>query len=178
MPIEIRPANESDFEGIMTVARASLGFAYRDIYDEAHLQEFLPIHYGPKRLSELLVRARLGSTLFNVAVDGTEVVGFACAGQTAGGLELHRLYAHPAVIGKGIGKRLLESVEAFARSCGFTTYYCFVHSRNEVAKQFYLRAGFRHLERRDREEDWWMHKRLEPRWKEVPRLLRRIAARV
>lgn len=154
----------------------SSAYAYRGIYDERYLNDFIPKHYGPHRLEALMERVRSGSMLFDVALKDGRVIGFACAGDSPSGMELHRLYVCPEVIGKGVGKALLLRVEEFVRRKGFSRYFCFVHANNEVGKQFYLRAGFRQLKRLGTPDNLRLQKRIGSRWLDVRRRLRDLSA--
>jgi len=174
--LEILSLQPEHFTGIFEVAMRSSEFAYEAIYDSNYLTDFISRHYGPQRLSKLMEHVHGDTMMFDVAVQDSQVIGFACAGDSPAGMELHRLYVRPEAIGKGIGKALLLRVEEFVRRKGFSTYFCFVHAANEVGKQFYLRAGFRHLKWLDTSEDWRMQKRIASRWVDLRRQLHELRA--
>ena len=95
-----------------------------------------------------------------MAVDGEEIIGFCNIGLTPQGAQLFRIYLHPTAIGQGIGATMLQRGEQFIRTHSHTTYFCFVHSRNELGKRFYERQGFQHRVELDQEEEWYMEKQL------------------
>jgi len=86
------------------------------------------------------------------------VLGLCCAGTAYKGVELHRLYLHPAMLGRGLATALLTRLERYCVANGAWACYCYVHKDNELGKRFYLRHGFVHLARKDTEEDWRMAK--------------------
>lgn len=88
-------------------------------------------------------------TLFLVAEVENEPVGFVVvdAGwrdwndRRVG--EIHELAVAPAYWGKGIGRRLLEAALEHIRNQGVHKAGLWVGARNERARAFYRRAGFR-----------------------------------
>jgi ribosomal protein S18 acetylase RimI-like enzyme len=97
---------------------------------------------------------------FAVAENETEVIGFCNIGQTQQGVELFRIYMLPEFVGQGIGGFLLSKGEQYLRKQGFSSYFCFVHSVNEVGKRFYEKQGFHHVAERDHNDEWFMEKQL------------------
>jgi ribosomal protein S18 acetylase RimI-like enzyme len=63
---------------------------------------------------------------------------------------------------QGIGTELIRRVEEELRAQSVSQYFCFVHSRNEIGKAFYLKHSFVHVPERDSpaESDWCMEKTL------------------
>ncbi len=53
---------------------------------------------------------------------------------------------------------MIELGEEYVIKSGSKKYFCFVHNRNEIGKQFYLRKGFRHIADNDHEDEWFMEK--------------------
>lgn len=58
-------------------------------------------------------------------------------------INLHDLAVHPAFRGQGIGRKLLNAVEEYARSTGCCRLTLEVRVDNEPAKNLYLSEGFR-----------------------------------
>jgi putative acetyltransferase len=75
---------------------------------------------------------------FFVAEEDRVVVGFGELGQEAG--EIQGLYVSPEVAGRGVGRRLLSTLEERARAYGLESLRL-TSSLNAVS--FYERAGFR-----------------------------------
>lgn len=57
--------------------------------------------------------------------------------------ELHELVVHPDYQGRGIGRRLLEVAEEYARRCGRDTLDLWVGEHNDRAIRLYERFGFK-----------------------------------
>ncbi|MGL4511712.1 MAG: GNAT family N-acetyltransferase [Lacipirellulaceae bacterium] len=112
---------------------------------------------GGQRLADG-VRARLAeglrshpTTLAWLAYRGPEPVGVAVAFlgfSTFAALPLlnvHDLAVVPSVRGLGVGRRLLEAVEAEARALGCCKVTLEVLEGNDAARGLYERMGFRHV---------------------------------
>ena len=157
----IRPIDESDALGIYNVAIEAWHFTYSTIFDRPFIEDFVNRHYAPEATLSLFSRIRSGSMFFDVAESESKVVGFCNIGIHDRSAQLYRIYLLPAFIGQGIGKRFLELGEAFVASrAGIDSYFCFVHERNEIGKRFYLHSGFKHISEKDKEQEWFMEKRL------------------
>ncbi|MEO7094859.1 MAG: GNAT family N-acetyltransferase [Polyangiales bacterium] len=66
--------------------------------------------------------------------------------------ELKRLYLHGTARGRGLGQRLYEHAEAFARAAGYTTIWLDSSRRFSQARRLYERNGFVLLD--ELENDW------------------------
>jgi putative acetyltransferase len=66
--------------------------------------------------------------------------------------ELKRLYVRPDHRSTGLGQRLYEHAEQFARAAGYTSFWLKSSRRFEKAQRLYERNGFTLLERL--ENDW------------------------
>lgn len=81
------------------------------------------------------VRRKIAATAAYVAVHGGEIAGFAALD----GAEVDQLYVGPDHGGTGVARRLLEAVEADARSSGLTELTAVASLR---ARPVFLRLGF------------------------------------
>ena len=156
----IRPLRELDAPGIHTVALEAWRHTYRTIFDERFIEDFVNRHYAPEATLSLFPRIRSGSMFFDVAEYESRVIGFCNIGINNQSAELYRIYLLPAFIGQGIGQRFLERGEAFVAEHGIGSYFCFVHKNNEIGKRFYVRSGFKHISENDKDDEWFMEKRL------------------
>lgn len=106
--------------------------------------------YTTPGVEVILERFNEGTTW--VAVDGEEIVG------TVSGLpETDRFYVRsmavkPGFQGGGMGRRLLETLESFARKAEFTTLYLYTTFALPAAKRLYERNGFRTIRDSPQEE--------------------------
>lgn len=90
---------------------------------------------------------------FWVADDGGSVVGTVAIRPKAGGTcELKRLYLSPALRGAGLGQRLYDHAERFAREAGYDAIWLDSSRRFSRAHKLYERNGFALIKRVD--NDW------------------------
>ncbi len=154
----VRPLQTSDAPKIHAVALEAWQHTYREIFDQQYIEDFVNRNYSEKAIVSLFPRIQSGSMFFDVAERGSTIIGFCNLGINNQSAELYRIYLLPAFIGRGIGRKMLESCEAFVAGRGRNSYFCFVHKGNEVGKRFYLKSGFRHIPEKDREDEWFMEK--------------------
>jgi len=82
------------------------------------------------------------------------------------GIEIVRLYAEQSVIGKGIGRALMQSSIDLAREKGLQWIWLGVWEHNHRAQAFYRKWGFEEFGNHvffvglDAQTDLWMRKRL------------------
>ena len=132
--MRIRAAREQDAGRIADVfCSARAGMAY------------LPRLHTDAETRAWIAEVVLGTSEVLVADDGGRVVGFEALGDGV----LEHLYLHPAAQGQGHGTRLL--VEAKERRP--TGLRLWVFQRNEGARRFYERHGFRCLRLTDGEDN-------------------------
>ena len=83
------------------------------------------------------------------------------------GMEIERIYVDAAFQGKGIGARMLEALEALARTAGMRYLWLGVWQKNPGAIRFYERHGFEIFGEHpyyigsDRQMDWLMRRELD-----------------
>ena len=158
--VAIRPIRESDALAIYTVALEAWRYTYRTIFDQQFIENFVNRNYAPEAILSLFPRIQSSSMFFHVAEYESKVIGFCHIGINQQSAELYRIYLLPAFIVQGIGQRFLELGEAFIVEHGIDSYSCFVHKNNEIGKGFYLHSGFKHISEKDKEDEWFMEKRL------------------
>jgi len=158
--VVIRPIKESDAPSIHAVALEAWRHTYRTIFDQQFIENFVNRNYAPEAILSLFPRIQSGAMFFHVAEYESKVIGFCNIGINKQSAELYRIYLLPVFIGQGIGRRFLELGEVFVGEHGIDSYFCFVHKNNEIGKQFYLNSGFKHISEKDKEDEWFMEKRL------------------
>jgi ribosomal protein S18 acetylase RimI-like enzyme len=154
----VRPLQESDAPEIHAVALAAWQYTYHKIFDQKFIENFVNRNYAEEAITSLFPRIQSGSMFFDVAEQGSRIIGFCNLDINNQSAELYRIYLLPAFIGRGIGQKMLELCENFVREHGWNSYFCFVHKDNEIGKRFYLKSGFRHILERDKEDEWFMEK--------------------
>ncbi len=153
-PVRIRalePADVAAVTALVTEVLAEFGFTAQVGGVEEDLREVRDRYGGGK--AGFWVAERDGIVVGTVAVRPKE--GGAC--------ELKRLYLRPAERGTGLGQRLYEHAEAFARAAGYERIWLDSSRRFERAHRLYQRNGFVLLESLDNDwEDDVYEKRLPP----------------
>ena len=76
-----------------------------------------------------------------VAVDDEGVLAFVAWDDSTG--EIRRLYTHPRAWGRGAGRALLDRALAALREAGVERAWLHTEERNEGARRFYERLGWR-----------------------------------
>lgn len=139
--ILFRKAKEEDLQVISDLAEEIWPQVYNEYLSEAQLRYMLDLMYNK---GELLAQLQQGYT-FLIAEDGSKDVGFACSSledpltQT---YKLHKLYVLPEMHGKGVGKILINEIKNLAQRNGGKFLQLNVN-RNNNAKDFYLKGGFK-----------------------------------
>lgn len=110
----------------------------------ASIRELCGGHYGADEIEawarprqpEFYVAA-IESKEFYVAEEGAEIIGFGTLNQADG--EVEAVYVHPQAVRRGVGMKLLLTLEGRARESGLRSLHLCA-SLNGIA--FYERAGF------------------------------------
>ncbi|WP_280537044.1 GNAT family N-acetyltransferase [Halopenitus sp. POP-27] len=142
--MDLRAATPNDVEAIRSVARASMNDSYGHAVSESVLSGSIDEWYDP---SELAADVDSSRTVFPVAVDDGEVVGFAESyvvdrRERVG--EIDWLHVHPDHRGAGIGHRLLARVEETLRDRDVDRIEGRVLAANESGTRFYEEEGYDH----------------------------------
>lgn len=141
MNIEIRQARESDLDTLLIFEKGIVETErpFGDMLKEGE------IHYYD--LAELI---RSDSAEVLVALVDSEVAGSGYGKIVTAKdylkftdyLHLGFMYVKPAFRGRGINKKILDSLIAWAKNRGITEVRLEVYEKNTVAKTAYLKAGF------------------------------------
>lgn len=156
--IIIRSLEEEDASNIHAVALEAWIYTYRLIFESQFIEEFVGKNYSPKAILSLFPRLKSQTMSFDVAERESKIIGFCNIGIHEQTAELYRIYLLPNYIGQGIGQRLLQHGEKFIAEKNINSYHCFVHSKNEIGKGFYLRSGLQHVPEKDQTDEWFMEK--------------------
>ncbi len=138
-PLVIREADKTDIPVINILAHAVYPHTYGSILNEAQLHYMLDLFYSHKGLEKQFD----DNHIFLIAMMNAETVGFASYSHSnkAGVYKVHKLYVHPLVQGKGIGKKLLDRIIQDVEPLGATAIQLNVNRHNK-ARDFYERNGF------------------------------------
>lgn len=142
--VTIRPITSADNAEIAQIIRENLKAYHLDIPGTAYFDpelDCLSAFYSarPDKRAYFVAAYDDGTVIGGVGV--AEFTGFdRCA-------EIQKLYLSDPAKGKGLGKRLMQTAEEFARSAGYDNLYLETHSNLEAAMGLYEKLGFRQIEK-------------------------------
>ena len=142
--VTIRPITSADDAEIARIIRENLEAYHLDIPGTAYfdpeldcLSAFYSAH--PEKRAYYVAAYDDGTVIGGVGV--AEFTGFDhCA-------EIQKLYLSDTAKGKGLGKRLMQAAEAFARSAGYDSLYLETHCNLVAAMGLYEKLQFRQIEK-------------------------------
>ncbi|MCG8348683.1 MAG: GNAT family N-acetyltransferase [Chloroflexales bacterium] len=153
-------AQAADIEAIQTTAAVSWRMAYRAIFPPEFIDQFLAQAYSSENLLRALQNPK---SIFLLAKQDEQVAGFWHSGNGYYGAQLFRLYVVPDYWRNRIGSELLRRAEERLAAQGTSSYYCYVHARNDIGQAFYANQGFVRDSARDRDDEWCLIKMLPQR---------------
>jgi N-acetylglutamate synthase-like GNAT family acetyltransferase len=127
----IRRAEQKDREAVWRTHTAAIREICRSHYTEDELEAWTNL-LSPRRYEQAIERLE-----FFVAEDAGEVVGFGTLNVESG--EVEAVYVNPPAARRGVGSRLLQTLEESARRSGLTRLHL---SASLNAVGFYERAGY------------------------------------
>ena len=152
----IRAFEEADVAALRRLICQTIDISYAPVYPPKALDFFKAFHAEEK----ILERAQRGTVLVAEADDALTATGSLLEG------EIFAVFVHPNRQGAGLGKALMERLEAAARTAGVTAS---VLSVSLPSKRFYEGLGYEIVEERSRDlgegqrlDFWKAKKRLAP----------------
>lgn len=139
--VDIRTADPEDAAAMVRVHGTSLREQGAGFYDEDQLERLAPADHGPDALDGVFGNDDRYAV---VAEHDGDVVGFGGVRLDDG--SLLGVYVDPGYAGRGIGRMLLDAVEARARNEGLDVLTVFAALN---AAGFYEACGFRRVGERD-----------------------------
>jgi ASC-1-like (ASCH) protein/ribosomal protein S18 acetylase RimI-like enzyme len=137
----IRPANDGDFEWVASHMERALSPFYGGDH-RAHAQRIFDTHMQGG--VDYVGHFSAGQHMFIAEVDSTTVGIIHVVEKKQETAKISPLIVDPDYRGSfGIGSKLLEYAEEFAKSLGARQVYCTVASPNTKALGFFLKKGFR-----------------------------------
>ncbi len=169
--IIIRPATKDDAFVIAEISRQTFYDSFIADNTEADMQLFLDKQFATK---DLVDEVGAPGNYFFLAYLNNELAGYVrmregiahTAFQGKLPIEIARLYAIKTMIGKGIGKALMEHCIAFAKQLQREIIWLGVWEKNYRAIAFYQKFGFKKFGQHDfllgndLQTDWEMIKEL------------------
>ena len=169
--IRIRLAGENDAELIAEISRRT----FYETFAAQNSKENMDMHIAQYYATEK-IQAELNDPLsiFFLAYDGDRLAGYAKMNEhvkeESKGLEnpveIERIYSIKEMIGKGVGKKLMEKCLAIANERNKKTVWLGVWEFNYRAIEFYTRQGFEKFGEHnfpvgnDPQTDWLMKRSL------------------
>jgi ribosomal protein S18 acetylase RimI-like enzyme len=145
--ISLRFADIDDINTIGFLAQQIWPDAYKDILSEEQLGYMMNLFYSPASLKDQMEKQK---HVFILIEDEEKAVGFASysLAKQPGIYKLHKIYVLTGQQGKGLGKTVIDFIVNDIMPKGATALQLNVN-RNNKAKNFYERLGFKVI----REED-------------------------
>jgi diamine N-acetyltransferase len=144
--ITIRKCDKTDVAAIIELGIETFRDTFGPVNTAENMDRYLTSTFTVERITQEFDEK---STVFFLAQENGKPLGYAKvrAAEEAGvagnrPLEIERLYARANVIGKGIGKALMEACLAHGRSNGYDVVWLGVWEHNHRALQFYKKWGF------------------------------------
>ncbi len=170
--VEIRVAERADAAAIADISRRTFYDTFAPHNTPENMDLFLNSQFTSQQLMDQV--GAPGNTFLLACLDG-RLVGYArlfegselphgLAGAPA--IEIARIYAEQQVIGKGVGKALMQACIGIARQKGKAWIWLGVWEHNHRAIGFYEKMGFSIFDRhifllgRDVQYDWCMRLKL------------------
>jgi diamine N-acetyltransferase len=169
--ITVRIANTTDAALIAEMSRQT----FYDTFAAANTKEDMDIFMNEQFTTEKLVaEVSVAGNIFLLAYDGDEAVGYVrmhegepyAVFNNQPAIEVVRIYATKAAIGKGVGKALMQTCIAIAREQHKKIIWLGVWEHNERAIEFYAKWGFEKFDThdfvlgKDVQTDWLLMKTL------------------
>jgi diamine N-acetyltransferase len=143
----IRRTSLDDLCQMSRLSESAFRHAYAWYNTPEDMNRYVRDHFSEEQLRKEFLDLDL---LYFIAVENEEIAGYIklnlrpeeftdCGNRP---LEIARLYTKVNLTGKGIGKKLVEESERFAKKNGFDSLCLGVWQKNEKAVKFYLREGF------------------------------------
>ena len=172
MSLSIRLATQEDARLIADISHQTFYETFAAANKPEDMHKFLNEQFTKGRL---MLEVGAPENIFLLAFEGREVAGYVklrdsrhpdSLGNCAA-MEIARLYAMTSMIGKGVGKKLMEESIRIALGKGKEVVWLGVWEKNLRAIQFYNRWGFEKFDETDfllgsdLQRDWLMRKFLK-----------------
>jgi ribosomal protein S18 acetylase RimI-like enzyme len=171
MNLTVRYATVHDAALIADISRQTFYNTFSPFNSKDNMDIFMNVQFTRGRL---IVEVGAPENIFLLAYNNNEVAGYAKLRNTRhpktleskNALEIARLYAMPPMVGKGVGKLLMEKSIDIAKENKKDTIWLGVWKENKKAIEFYTSWGFTIFDEcdfllgNDVQKDWLMKKKL------------------
>lgn len=143
----IRKATAIDAASIARLSRKTFYETFAESNTPENMEKFMSEQFTEETLSKEVLE---GNADFLLAEENGVALGYAKLQDgarhsvfgEAGAIEISRIYVDNAIIGRGVGKQLMDTCIEIARKKGKTIIWLGVWEQNQRAISFYLKAGF------------------------------------
>ncbi|QYK43092.1 MAG: N-acetyltransferase [Paracoccaceae bacterium] len=134
----IRAADAADAAGILAI--------WNPVIRDTGIT-FNPVEKTDAEVAAMIASRQAAGQGFFVAAEGDTVLGFATYAQFRGGAGYartmeHTILLHPAAHGRGVGRRLMATVEDHARAGGAGSMFGGVSAENTAGRAFHAAIGY------------------------------------
>ena len=138
--IDIREAEKEDFDFVTELMHKALSPYYGGDH-RAHAQRIFSTHISGGK--DQIGHFSFEQKMFIITIDSVPVGLIHMVGKRQGTFKISPIIVVPEYQGKyGLGKRLLEFAENYAKNKGARQIYCTVAKENNGALQFFIRNGY------------------------------------
>jgi ribosomal protein S18 acetylase RimI-like enzyme len=139
MSIQIRPATPADAAALSAFAAETFYVTYAAFNTADNMAAYADAAFSPERQCAEIEDA---SGFVLLAVDESEIAGYALVAPGHGALEIKRFYIAPTRHGRGVAQVLMDAVVRTAEARGAGALWLGVWERNARAIAFYRKTGF------------------------------------
>lgn len=171
-PVTIRYATIDDAELVADLSRQTFYETFAAQNSKENMDMHMAQYYAPEKIQAEL---KDPFSIFLLAYDGNRLAGYAKMNEHVkeesrsmdNPIEIERIYSINSMIGKGVGKKLMEKCLAIASEKNKKEIWLGVWENNYRAIEFYTRFGFEKFGEHnfpvgnDPQTDWLMKKELQ-----------------
>ena len=172
MNLKIKHATEEDAGLIAEISRLTFFETFASSNLKANMDIFMNVQFTKGRL---MLEVGQPENVFLLAYNDSDVAGYAKLRDTrhpkqlgsSNALEIARLYAMPGMIGKGVGRLLMQEALKIAAAKKKEVVWLGVWKQNQKAIDFYTKWGFTIFDQcdfilgNDLQKDWLMKKKVD-----------------
>lgn len=148
--LSIRPVRLDEAANLLQLAEAIFRQSFEHLNDPVHFEAYMSEAYNLAQFQKELVDP---NSAYFFALSGDDIAGYLKLNwgeaqtelQTEPGMEIQRIYIKPEFQGQKIGQFLLEQTIKMANKQGLSFVWLGVWEKNEAARRFYERNGFKHF---------------------------------
>jgi GNAT superfamily N-acetyltransferase len=137
----LAPLMRSDFDTVAALAGEIWLAHYSTIITKEQIEYMLDDRFTPANLERYLNACDRWMHVLRLDGKAAGYCSYALT-NTPREMKLEQLYLVPTLHGRGLGKHMLEHVEAHAKQLGCDVLMLQVNKRNTTASNVYLRSGF------------------------------------